>query len=60
MSLKEELLVLKEKRARQFLEIQMLSSVNDTVYTRLGKTCAEIMFKEREILQETKNDFDEN
>lgn len=58
MSLKEELLVLKEKRARQFLEIEMLSSVNEIVYTKLGKTCAEIMLKEKQLLRESKNDLE--
>jgi hypothetical protein len=53
MSLKEELLVLKEKRARQFSEIEMLSSVNEIVYTKLGKICAEIMLKEKQLLQES-------
>ena len=60
MNLKEEILKLKEKKARQFLEIEMLSAVNDTVYTRFGKTCAEIMQKEKQLLREAKNDLDEN
>ena len=58
MSLAQEILILKEKRARQFLEIEMLSVVNDIVYTRLGKTCAEIMLKEKQLLRETNNDLE--
>lgn len=60
MSLSEELLQLKEKKARQFLEIEMLSSVNDSVYTRFGKTVADIMLKEKQLLRETNKDSDEN
>jgi len=60
MSLKVKILSLKEKKARQFLEIEMLSSVNDSVYTRYGKTCAEIELKEKQLLRELNNDLDEN
>nr|WP_315245178.1 hypothetical protein [uncultured Flavobacterium sp.] len=60
MSLKQEILDLKQKQARQFLEIEMLAVVNDSVYTRFGKTAAEIMLKEKQLLRETNNDFDEN
>ena len=58
MSLKEELLVLKNRKALQFSEIEMLSTVNEEVYTRFGKTCAEIMLKEKQLLRETKNDLE--
>ncbi|MRX40572.1 hypothetical protein GJU43_14885 [Flavobacterium sp. LC2016-23] len=57
MSTKEEILVLKEKKARQFLEIEMLAAVNDAVYTRFGKTVAEIMKKEKQLLRESENDL---
>jgi hypothetical protein len=57
MSLKDEILSLKEKKARQFLEIEMLSEVNDSVYTRFGKTVAEIMLKEKELLRQTENNL---
>lgn len=60
MSLKEEILTLKEKKARQFMEIEMLSEINDSVYTRFGKTCSEIMLKEKALVRETQNDLDEN
>lgn len=60
MNLKEEILSLKAKKATQFLEIEMLCTVNDSVYIRFGKTCAEIMLKEKQMRRETKNDLDEN
>jgi len=60
MTNNEELLKLKLKKANQFLEIEMLSSVNDSVYTRLGKTQAEIMKLEKELRRENQNDLDEN
>lgn len=52
MSLFEELQQLKLKKARQFLEIESLSVVNDNVYTAFGKTVAEIMKKEKQILKD--------
>lgn len=61
MNLEQEILSLKEKKARQFLEIEMLSVVNDSVYTKFGKTCAEIMLKEKKLVRKTKNHLaDEN
>lgn len=55
MSLQEEIAVLKLKKARIFGEIEMLSTVNDIVYTRLGKTVADIMRKEKELLRNAEN-----
>lgn len=52
MNLFEELQQLKLKKARQFLEIESLSVVNDNVYTAFGKTVAEIMKKEKQILED--------
>ena len=60
MTKNEELRKLKLKKANQYLEIEMLSSVNDSVYTRLGKTQAEIMKLEKELRRENQNDLDEN
>ncbi|MEZ0182660.1 hypothetical protein AB9T89_10470 [Flavobacterium oncorhynchi] len=60
MSLKEEIIKLKEKKARQFLEIEMLSVVDNSVYTRFGKTVAEIMLKEKQLLRANENVIDEN
>ena len=60
MSLSEQILSLKIKKARIFLEIEMLSVVNDSVYTNFGKTVAEIMKLEKQQLREINNDLDEN
>jgi len=57
MNLSEDLLQLKIKKARQFLEIESLSTVNDSVYTNFGKTVAEIMKKEKQLLQENNDDL---
>lgn len=58
MNLQEEILKLKERKARQFLEIEMLATVNDIAYTRFGKTCAELMKLEKQVLREVKNIFE--
>lgn len=57
MNLAEDLLQLKIKKARQFLEIESLSTVNDSVYTNFGKTVAEIMKKEKQLLAEKNDDL---
>lgn len=57
MKLQEEIRDLKLKQAHQFLEIEMLSTVNDSVYTRFGKTVAEIMLKEKQLRRETENEL---
>jgi hypothetical protein len=58
--LKQKIQELKEKKARQFMEIEMLSEINDSVYTKFGKTVAEIMLKEKELLRQTQNPLNEN
>jgi ribose 5-phosphate isomerase RpiB len=58
--LKHKIQELKEKKARQFMEIEMLSEVNDSVYTKFGKTVAEIMLKEKELVRESQNPLREN
>lgn len=55
MKLQEEILALKTRKARQFLEIEMLSVVNEDVYTRFGKTAAELMLKEKELVRQNDN-----
>ena len=60
MSLKEEIIKLKEKKAHQFLEIEMLSVADNSLYTRFGKTVAEIMLKEKQLLRANENILDEN
>lgn len=59
-NLKQEILSLKEKKARQFMEIEMLAEINDSVYTKFGKTVAEIMLKEKELLRQSQNQLNEN
>lgn len=58
MILQEEITNLKIKKAKIFAEIEMLSSVNDCVYTRLGKITADIMRKEKQLLRETNSELE--
>jgi len=51
---------LKLKRAQLFAQVDMLSSVNESLYLQIGKIEVEIHFLERKILQENKKQFDEN
>lgn len=57
--LEEKLRTLKLRKARMFANIEMLSEVNDKAYTEFGKTEAEIMKLEKQILREKQNTFDE-
>lgn len=54
-----ELNKLKLKRATLLAQVDMLSSVSDSLYFQIGKVEVEIRFLERKILQENKNKFDE-
>ena len=51
---------LKLKRAQLFAQVDMLSSVNESLYLQIGKIEVEIHFLERKILQENKIQFDED
>ena len=51
----EKLRVLKLKKARLWSDIESLSEVNDSTYLNFGKTQAEIMKLEKEIVRETEN-----
>jgi hypothetical protein len=51
---------LKVKKARQFFEIESLSVVHDTAFLKFGKTVAEIMKLEKELVREAENPLDEN
>lgn len=55
-----KLRALRLKKAQLFEQMEMLSSVSDTMYSSFGKVESEIMFLEKQILRETKNDLDEN
>lgn len=56
----EKLRVLKLKKVRLWADIESLSEVNDSTYLAFGKTQAEVMKLEKEVLRETKNPLDEN
>jgi chromosome segregation ATPase len=58
--LEEKLRTLKLRKARLFLNIEMLSEVNDSTFTQFGKLQAEIMKLEKEILRKTENPLDES
>jgi hypothetical protein len=51
---------LKLKREGLYAQVDMLSSVNDSLYLQIGKVEVEIRSLERKILQENKNTFDES
>lgn len=53
----EKLLQLKEKKARLLMQLEMLSSVNDSFYLQLGTVVALIHFLEKKLLQ---NNYDES
>jgi hypothetical protein len=56
----EKLRVLKLKKARLWSDIESLSEVNDSTYLNFGKTQAEIMKLEREIVRNSENPIHEN
>ena len=58
--MQEKLRVLKLKKARLWSDIESLSEVNDSTYLAFGKTQAEIMKLEREIVRDTENPIHEN
>lgn len=60
MTLNDEISNLKLKKARMILEIESLAVVNDSVYTKLGKTVAEIIIKEKQQRTEVQNILDED
>jgi hypothetical protein len=58
--MQEKLRLLKLKKARLWSDIESLSEVNDSTYLAFGKTQAEIMKLEKEIVRDTVNSLDEN
>lgn len=50
---------LKLKRANLLVQLDMLSSVSNEFYQKLGKVEADIFILERKIIRETKNDFED-
>ncbi|KIQ22638.1 hypothetical protein RT99_05890 [Flavobacterium sp. MEB061] len=59
MNLPEEILNLKEKKARIFFEIESLATVNDQVFTKFGKVVSELMLKEKQLLRIKNENLDE-
>ncbi len=49
---------LKLKREGLYTQVDMLSSVSESLYLQIGKVEVEIRHLERKILQENKNTFD--
>ena len=58
--MQEKLRVLKLKKARLWSDIESLSEVNDSTYLAFGKTQAEIMKLEKEIVRNSENPIHEN
>ena len=58
--IQEKLRILKLKKARLCSDIESLAEVNDSTYLQFGKTQAEIMKLEREIIRQSENPLDEN
>ncbi|MDD2820752.1 MAG: hypothetical protein PHW29_05765 [Flavobacterium sp.] len=58
--MQEKLRVLKLKKARLWADIESLSEVNDSTYLNFGKTQAEIMKLEKEIVRNSENPIHEN
>lgn len=55
--LQEKLRGLKLKKARLWEEIQSLAVVSELMFTKFGKTEAEILKLEKEIVSKTENDL---
>jgi len=58
--MEEKLRTLKIKKAMLWEQIQSLSTVSDSMFINFGKTEAEIMQLEKQIIQNTKNDINEH
>lgn len=58
--MKAELQNLKLKRSNLYAQVDMLSTVSESLYLQIGKIEVDIHFLERKVLQENKNQFDED
>ena len=58
--MQEKLRILKLKKARLWSDIESLSEVSDSMFLSFGKTQAEIMKLEKEIVRQSINPLDEN
>lgn len=55
-----KLRALRLKKAQLFEQMGMLAEISGDMYKQFGKLESDIMFLEKQILRETKNDLDEN
>ncbi len=55
-----KLRALKLNRANLYAQVDMLSSVSESLYLQIGKIEVEIRSLERKVLQENKSEFDES
>lgn len=60
MELQTQLQSLKLKRAQLYEQVDMLATVSESLFLQIGKIEVEIHFMERKVLQENKDQFDEN
>lgn len=58
--MQEKLRILKLKKARLWSDIESLSEVSDSMFLAFGKTQAEIMKLEKDIVRQSQNPIDEN
>ena len=58
--MQEKLRVLKLKKARLWSDIESLSEVSDSMFLTFGKTVAEVMKLEKELIRQTENPIHEN
>lgn len=58
--MEQELQKLKLKKVQLLEQMSMLSSISENFYTQLGKLEAKIIILQKKILQETKNDLDQD
>jgi len=56
--LENTLRTLKLKKAMLFYDIESLATVSDSMFLTFGKTEAEILKLEKEIIRKTKNTFE--
>lgn len=58
--MEKELQKLKLQKVQLLDQMSMLSSISESFYTQLGKLEAKIIILQKKILQETKNDLDQD
>jgi hypothetical protein len=58
--MEERLRILKLRKARLWSDIESLSEVSDSMFVTFGKTEAEIMKLEKELIRKTENPLDES